>query len=187
MSDEATGAQAATDDQDAQAASETAQDAHQQADAGGGGKETSTDLFPRVYVEELRRESAGYRTRAQTAEQELKALQEKAEKEREEVEAKVAAAEQRLSEVTIGNALTMEASRMGFIDPEDAVRLVDTSGVAMKEGKVEGVQDSLKALAARKPHLLRGRGVTDAAASGSGSTASGMNEAIRAAARRTQQ
>lgn len=188
MVDEATREQDSQDGQDAQAASEsTAQDAHT-ADAGGEGKDPKTDdVFPRPYVEELRRENAGYRTRAQQAERELEALREQAAKERQEVEAKVTATEQRLAELTIGNAVVVEATRMGFIDPEDALRLADTKGVTLADGgKVEGVAEALKELAAKKPHLIKGRGVADAGASGSTGAAPSVNEAIRRAAGRSR-
>ncbi len=74
---------------------------------------------------------------------------------------------------------------MGFHDPEDAVRLADVSTVrSTDESGVEGVAEALQALALKKPHLLKGRGVTDAGASGEASTGRTMNEVIRNAAGR---
>lgn len=185
MADEATSGQDSQESRDAQSASEsTAHDA-QNANAGSEGTDTGTDTFPRVYVEELRRESAGYRTRAQQAEKELQTEREKAQKKRQEVEAKLTAAEQRLNESIVSTALVVEATRMGFHDPEDAVRLADISNVKLTEaGKAEGVAEALQALATKKPHLLKGRGVSDASASGEASTGRTMNEVIRNAAGR---
>jgi len=156
----------------------------QQAGAGGNGQDGTADTFPRAYVEELRRESAGYRTRAQTAEQQLTAAQQAAEARLRDAEGRATAAEQRMNELTISNALVAEAARLGFHDPEDAVRLADTSEVKLEGGRVLGVDETLKALAAKKPHLLKGRGSGDAGATGAQHTATSMNDAIRAAAGR---
>jgi hypothetical protein len=184
MTDEATGGQAPQEGQGGQVPPQqgSAQGA-QHADAGGNGEGTA-DTFPRQYVEELRRESAGYRTRAQQAETQLEQTQKASGQQLTEAMNRATAAEQRLNELTVANALVAEAARMGFHDPEDAVRLADIAQVELKEGRVQGVEDVLKALATKKPHLLKGRATGDAGASGTGGATKGMNEAIRAAAGR---
>lgn len=59
-----------------------------------------------------------------------------------------------------GQAIAFEVARhagkLGFYDPDDAAKLVDLSKVEYDEesGTVTGVEDAVKALAAKKPHLL---------------------------------
>lgn len=59
-----------------------------------------------------------------------------------------------------GQAIAFEVARhagkLGFYDPDDAAKLVDLSKVEYDEesGTVTGVEDAVKALATKKPHLL---------------------------------
>lgn len=166
-----------SDETQAQAAEVTAPEG--QTDGAG---ELREDTFPRAYVEDLRRESAGHRTRAQAAEARLTELTEAAARAARESEARITAAEQRYTETLIASAILAGAARMGFIDPQDAVRLADTARVAVEDGRVAGADTALEELAKAKPHLLRGTGATDAAATGRPGASAGMNEAIRRAA-----
>lgn len=147
------------------------------ANAGSGGGE-QVETFDRAYVEQLRREAAGYRTRATQAEEKAERLAKEAAERAEKAEAEAAALQSRFAELTVSQALYLQAVRMGFHDPEDAVRLADKSGLTVEDDKVKGVEDVLKALATAKPHLVKGRATGDAAASG-GVPASDMNAAIR--------
>lgn len=53
------------------------------------------------------------------------------------------------------NAIISEATRMGFADPEDAYNLLDRSQIETGEdGKVSGVDETLKKLSEAKPYLL---------------------------------
>lgn len=142
-----------------------------------------TETFDRAYVEELRRESAGHRTRAQQAERELAALKERSEKATAEHTALVSAAEQRYKDALIAGAILASAARMGYHDPADAVRLADTSTLVVENGAVTGTDAVLEALAKSKPHLIRGTAAQDASATGGRpQQTAGMNEAIRRAA-----
>ena len=44
-------------------------------------------------------------------------------------------------------AIVTEATKLGFVSPEDAMALIDLSAVEMTDGKVTGFEKSLKALA----------------------------------------
>ncbi len=50
-----------------------------------------------------------------------------------------------------------QAQKLGFKDPEDAIRFVDLEKIEVSEaGEVEGVEDALKALAKEKAYLVGG-------------------------------
>lgn len=54
-------------------------------------------------------------------------------------------------------AVMLEASKLGFHDPNDAFALADLSDIEFDEEKddVSGVEDALRELAKRKPHLIK--------------------------------
>lgn len=62
--------------------------------------------------------------------------------------------------------IMVQAREMGFVDADDAFRLLDREGVTIEDGKVSGVEDALKSLAEAKPHLL-GQGTGGPAKGGS--------------------
>lgn len=92
----------------------------------------------------------------------------------------------RVNELLVSQSVQGEAGRMGFHDPEDAVRLADTSTLTVgQDGRtVTGVKEALQALATSKPHLLKGRGKGDAPGGASSGLNKDMNAAIRTAAGR---
>jgi hypothetical protein len=83
---------------------------------------------------------------------ELEKAQERADK----AEALAKAAEERAQAIALRSAIVAAASRLDFVDPEDAFALLDKSALKQNdEGKLEGVDEALKALAEAKPHLLK--------------------------------
>ena len=76
-----------------------------------------------------------------------------------QAQAKLDQAQTEMVEIRIRNAITLEASKQGFADPDDAYTLADTSGVEINdEGMIEGVKEALEALAKVKPYLLKTNG-----------------------------
>ena len=56
----------------------------------------------------------------------------------------------------ISAEIRVQASVLGFVDTEDALALIDRSKVAVDDkGAVTGVEEALKALAEKKPHLIK--------------------------------
>ena len=55
--------------------------------------------------------------------------------------------------------IRVQAAALGFVDSDDALALVDRSKIAVDDkGDVTGVEDALKALAEKKPHLIKQSG-----------------------------
>lgn len=76
----------------------------------------------------------------------------RAAKERDDALAKIAAADERV----IRSEVRSRAVALGFADPEDAWALIDKAGVTLDEaGEVQGAEKAVKALADKKPHLLK--------------------------------
>lgn len=172
--------------QDAPGAREDEASKESEAGTEAAGRRTGeADAFPREYVEKLRQEAAGHRTRANRAEKEATTLAERLqelEQERarmsEELERYVMEAQQ----ARVAAAIITEATRLGFHDPEDAVRLLDAEAIGLSEdGAITGVAEALAELVKRKPHLVKSRAAGDAAAHGAASPVD-MNAAIRRAA-----
>ena len=80
---------------------------------------------------------------------------EKLAKAKADAEARAAAAEKRAIEIALTAEIRAQAALMGFVDPADAMALVDRSKVEMTDGGVTGVVDALKALASAKPYMLK--------------------------------
>lgn len=82
---------------------------------------------------------------------------EKATKRADAAEARLAEQAKAMRERSIRHAVEIEASRAGFIAPDDAAVLADLSGVQYDEttGQVSGVDAAVKALAKAKPHLVK--------------------------------
>lgn len=120
-----------------------------------------------------RLETALKRANAEAAERRIK-LQEFEEEERKRQEAELSETERlrkqlaeaqaasetmaaQVRETQMRSAVERTAARMRFHDPADAYALADLSAVTVGDnGKVDGVEDALKALAKSKPHLVRG-------------------------------
>lgn len=61
-----------------------------------------------------------------------------------------------MTELRLRSAVERVAVRLGFRDPEDVYHLADLSGVEVDDdGKVNGIEAALKALAKAKPYLLK--------------------------------
>lgn len=125
--------------------------------------------FPREAIEQVRQEAANYRNLLKEAKQALEALKSPAEPDKakepektqdSDIAQRLAQLEARERELVIENAILAAAAarteeRGAFIRPAEAVRLIDRVNVKLTDdGKVEGVEDALKALAAQSPHLL---------------------------------
>lgn len=65
---------------------------------------------------------------------------------------------QERTELLIRSAVVAEASKLGFVDPGDAYRLVDLAKIKITDGgEVQGAAEALGEIAQAKPYLL-GRG-----------------------------
>jgi len=87
----------------------------------------------------------------EAAKTELEKEKARAEKAENEKKAALEAANTRL----INAEIKVFAVQAGFVDPADAVALVDKSGIQVDEqGNVTGAKDAVEALAKAKPHLV---------------------------------
>lgn len=148
-----------------------------EADQGSGSGEGGTDSnggtpSPEEIKAELERTRAALKAANKEAAERRKKLddieaQATARKEQELTEAQKAAARAEKAEqalqalndrhrkTTINSAIRLAARNAGFVDPEDAVLLVDRSGLDIDDNdNVDGVETAIKALAKTKPHLL---------------------------------
>lgn len=97
-----------------------------------------------------------------TLAQRLKAIEDKDKTELEratsavqEKDAKIKELEDALKQERLNNAF-LSSNDFAWHDPEDALRLADMSAVEIADdGKVKGLKEALKALAERKPHLVK--------------------------------
>lgn len=72
-----------------------------------------------------------------------------------EAEAKLTAAEQRAADLALQMAVERAARKLGFIDEDDAYRLIDRKAVELDDdGEPKNVDALLKDLAKAKPHLI---------------------------------
>lgn len=122
--------------------------------------------FDQAYVDSLRSENAGYRKRAQTAEEQVKKHDqdqmselEKAQSIATDAEAKVEGLENLLAGERTRNTVTLEATKMDFQDPADALSLLDVTDLNFdeetKRPSTKSVQGALKTLVKDKPYLLK--------------------------------
>lgn len=78
-----------------------------------------------------------------------------------EAQAQMAAAEQRIVEVTMRSAVVSKAAQLGFNDPEDAWRLIDLAALeADEEGNVSGIEEQLNKLLKEKPYLAKAKTIS---------------------------
>lgn len=116
--------------------------------------------FSLEYVQELRAESAKYRTKASEAQSVAQAAEVKATEAQTAADAKVAEASQKADQRIIRAELKAEAIKAGMVDL-DGLKLADLSGVKLDEnGEVVGGADALKALKEAKPYLFGGVSTT---------------------------
>ena len=102
----------------------------------------------RKELEALRAEKTAKEEAEKTEAQKLTDAKTKAEAERD-------AANARVQDFALRNAVTIQASKLQFTDPGDALAFLDKSALTIKEdGSVEGLEAALQALAKAKPYLL---------------------------------
>jgi hypothetical protein len=73
--------------------------------------------------------------------------------------------------------IKIAAASGGFVDPADAVALVDRSGLRVDEqGNVTGVKEAMEKLAKAKPHLLTGKSAGSPGSTGNAGRQEGAGE-----------
>ncbi|OUN01411.1 MAG: hypothetical protein BAA04_04805 [Firmicutes bacterium ZCTH02-B6] len=96
---------------------------------------------------------------AKEAQEAQKSETEKLREAKEAAERQARAAQEQAKQALIRAALMTAAAQAGFADPQDAIRLADTSEVDVKDdGTVTGAIEAIEALAKAKPYLLRSAG-----------------------------
>lgn len=135
-----------------------------QGDAGRAPEEIQAELEDtRAALKKANKEAADRRKRLdalEAAEQkrkdaelsEVERLQAQVDAAKSSAEAATAAANERLMRASV----LAEASKLEFLDPSDAWRMVDRDGLSIgDDGEVTGAVDALKALVKAKPYLIR--------------------------------
>lgn len=129
-------------------------------------KKAEAKSFDQSYVDSIRSESAKYRKRAQDAEAKVKEHDqdqmselEKAQSIATDATAKVEGLENLLAGERTRNTVTLEATKMDFQDPADALSLLDVTDLNFdeetKRPSTKSVQGALKTLVKDKPYLLK--------------------------------
>ncbi len=132
--------------------------------AQGQGTQSQTTATPdprEKEIAELRRESASYRTKLKAFEEAQKAAEDakldeltRAQKRAQELEAAHTTATQQLQAMRVQMAVMSAASRMGIIDPDAAVRLLDTGDIEFDAaGNPKHIDKLLTALLEARPYL----------------------------------
>lgn len=154
---------------------------------------TEANTFDQSYVDSIRSESAKYRKRAQDAEEQVKKHDqdqmselEKAQSEATEATAKVEGLENLLAGERTRNAVTLEATKMAFQDPADALSLIDVNDLNIddetKRPTTKSVQGALKTLVKDKPYLVKEAQKPGSADGGAGGGAGDLTEEQKIAA-----
>ncbi len=121
--------------------------------------------FDEAYVKDLRVESAKYRKRAQDAEGKLKEHDQSQMGELEKAQSIAADSEKRVEQLTnlltaerTRNAVTLEATKLKFRDPSDALAMIDVSELNFDEetGRptTKSVKGALERLVKEKAYLV---------------------------------
>lgn len=79
---------------------------------------------------------------------------ENAQSDLEELKSKLGDREQQVADLQLENAFLTQ-NKYVWHDPTDAMRLMDTTGVRVEDGKVIGLAEAVEKLAKAKPHLLK--------------------------------
>ena len=130
----------------------------------------------RKELAEARREAAKYRTNLRKYEQEQQAkanesltAEERYKAELATLQQKLAAAEHAAQDRLVRSSVVTAAAKAGFVDPDDAVALVDRGALEISEdGAVAGVDDAIRAIAKAKPYLVRPKTTNSPAAPAGG-------------------
>lgn len=133
-----------------------------QAESTGGEQASQPESISLEEAKKLRAEASSLRRRLKDLEDREKAAedaklteQERIARERDDLAARLAERETAIADMRLQAAVTSAAVRLGFVDPEDALRLVDRSAVkADEEGRLTNVEDQLATIAKAKPYLL---------------------------------
>lgn len=114
-------------------------------------------------LKRVRREAAKYRTDLRQLQAQAEEAQRAQLPEVDRLKADLAAAQRQLTEreaqvaeQRLRSAVLTAAARQGFVDPEDAFRMLDREALALGEnGAVDGIEEHLVALRKAKPYLVR--------------------------------
>ena len=114
-------------------------------------------------LKRVRREAAKYRTDLRQLQAQAEEAQRAQLPEVDRLKADLAAAQRQIAEreaqVAEGrlrSAVLAAAARQGFVDPEDAFRMLDREELALGEnGSVDGIEEALGSLRKAKPYLVR--------------------------------
>jgi hypothetical protein len=114
-------------------------------------------------LKRVRREAAKYRTDLRQLQAQAEEAQRAQLPEVDRLKADLAAAqrqvaerEAQVAEQQLRSAVLAAAARHGFVDPEDAFRMLDREELALGEnGSVDGIEEALGALRKAKPYLVR--------------------------------
>jgi ATPase subunit of ABC transporter with duplicated ATPase domains len=147
---------AGAEGQEPQDAQETAQQAHSQDAA----------RYDAEYVQQLRREAAGYRKRLRELEETVRQFEaekltesERLQRRLQELEAQHTAAQQALQERTLRYEVMLAASKYGIVDPDAAYRLLDMAALEFGEdGRPQNLDKALRTLVQERPYLLGSSG-----------------------------
>lgn len=126
------------------------------------GPDGKPEVFPRDYVESLRRESANYREKLREAETRLKAADEaklteleRAQKEANEAKTLAQAMQAELKQNRVKAELALSASRLRLADPEAAFRLLDYEAVQFDDaGRPVNLETIITEVIKRFPILI---------------------------------
>lgn len=186
MSEQAQAAGATTEAQEATTAETTATTTQQATTDAGQQPET----FDRAYVENLRREAAGYRKRATDAEAKVKASEdaqlselELAKKQAQESAEQAKAAADELKSERLRGTIERTATKLGFADADVAEALLKRDAITYGEdGQPANIEQLLAAILTEKPYLKRAvqSGATTNAATRNQGEPERTDDAIRA-------
>lgn len=159
MSEQAQAAGATTEAQEATTAETTATTTQQATTDAGQQPET----FDRAYVENLRREAAGYRKRATDAEAKVKSAEdaqlselELAKKQAKESAEQAKAAADELRSERLRGTIERTATKLGFADADVAEALLKRDAITYGEdGQPANIEQLLAAILTEKPYLKR--------------------------------
>lgn len=120
------------------------------------------EQFDAEYVKKLRAEAAEYRRRLRQLEEKVKAQEEATLSEAEKLQRRLSELEREREhllaerrERAMRYEVAVAAQKLGIVDPDAAVRLLDTSSLEFDESdRPVNVEEALKALVKAKPYLV---------------------------------
>jgi hypothetical protein len=128
-------------------------------DAGNGKSEDPEVRKLKRENQRLRRERNAANEAAEEARRKELSEAERAKEDAERAKAEAEQARKEAQALRVETAVTAAASKLKFHDPADALALLPEGAVTIgDDGTVEGVEDALKELAERKPHLVNRSG-----------------------------